>query len=210
MKLYNKDSKFAKKPFVVIFESFIYLLIIVILLPLATPSFKRTNIRGRTPQVCASDIRVLTGAVEMYNMDNATFMQDLNQNILLQGHYIKEKLDDSCIYKSLGNLAEDGIIYCETHGDVIGVKIKPEMSILDYQKQKKIIIDERNSEKEKKQKEDTIKLIILIALILSLPLFHLISNMFINETKSKFMFVYIEPPFYVLIICIIAIFLSNN
>ena len=95
MKLYNKDSKFAKKPYLVIFESIIIFIIFLILLAMVTPNFKKTNIRGRTQKGCASDIRVLTGAVENYNMDKATMMQNLDQNLLLQGHYINSIFDNT-------------------------------------------------------------------------------------------------------------------
>lgn len=211
MKLYNKDSKFAKKPYLVIFESIIIFIIFLILLAMVTPNFKKTNIRGRTQKGCASDIRVLTGAVENYNMDKATMMQNLDQNLLLQGHYINsifDKRNSSCIYKSFGNLTEDGIIYCETHGDLIGIKIKPEMTMQDYKNQEKIIIAEKNAENEKLHKKEIIRLITTIAILILLftfPLFHLISHIIINETKCNYIDA-IELSFFLTFNLIIFIF----
>ena len=41
-------------------------------------------------KACYSNIRVLTGAVEMYNMDHSIMMKELDFNTLIQEHYLKQ------------------------------------------------------------------------------------------------------------------------
>lgn len=68
---------------------------------------------------CYSNIRVLTGAVEMYNMDHATMMSTLDTDTLVKEHYLKyppKGPDPDCEYYSEGDLIEDGIIACKKHG----------------------------------------------------------------------------------------------
>ena len=61
---------------------YIYLIGVVgfIFLNLLIPSFKRVHHSSRD-KVCYSNIRVLQGAVEMYNMDIETMMTTLEQSI---------------------------------------------------------------------------------------------------------------------------------
>ena len=80
---------------------------------------------------CASNQRVMLGAVEMYNMDHSDMMQELNINELLKPYkskYSKQsfpylKSDPSnnkfgCEYTSQGDLTRDGNIICKKHGTV--------------------------------------------------------------------------------------------
>ncbi len=75
---------------------------------------------------CYSNIRIIQGAVEMYNMDSNTQMSELKVDDLIDGHYIKEKPilpEISCSY--LGrDLEKDGNVYCKFHGDIKGIKGK--------------------------------------------------------------------------------------
>ncbi len=94
---------------------------------------------------CYSNIRILQGAVEMYNMDNKVLMDNLEIDILKSGNYIKEKPvspETSCAY--LGNdLSNEGTVYCTYHGDMQGLTAG-----LYYEKQLK--------EKEIKERNDKI------------------------------------------------------
>ena len=85
-----------------------------------TPSvFARRTDRVKA---CFSNQRVILGAIEMYNMDSSTMMEELNSHnmqLLIDGKYLKAeptKYDNHCEYSSKGNLTEDGEIYCEYHG----------------------------------------------------------------------------------------------
>ena len=74
-------------------------------------------------KACFSNIRVIQGAVEMYNMDNDIKMENLNIENLQKGYYLKGKPDKpetSCEYKSIGDLSKEGegIVFCTYHGDV--------------------------------------------------------------------------------------------
>ena len=75
-------------------------------------------------KACYSNIRVITGAVEMYNMDVKTLMTTLDTNTLLEKKYIKPMIppEKDCEYHSEGNIAKDGYIYCKRHGDIEGLR----------------------------------------------------------------------------------------
>lgn len=82
-------------------------------------------------KACLSNIRVIQGAVEMYNMNSSTPINHLNDNsidTLLKNNYLKivpSKPESSCEYVSNGNLSEQGVVYCKYHGGVDENKIKP-------------------------------------------------------------------------------------
>jgi hypothetical protein len=87
-------------------------------------------------KACYSNLRVLQGAVEMYNMDVVTKMTSLDQPTLINGKYIKSSYPLFCpitekkgIYTEKGNLTEDGEIICTYHGGLIAEGI--------YNKEKK-------------------------------------------------------------------------
>ena len=72
----------------------------------------------RTPESakvksCWSNIRVITGAVEMYNMDNSIMMDKLDFDLLLKGKYLKQMPEG--YYANHGKLTEDGYVYCVYH-----------------------------------------------------------------------------------------------
>lgn len=76
-------------------------------------------------KACASNIRVLTGAVEMYNMDHLEMMKKLDINKLINSSpsgftYLKaepSKPEPECKYVSEGDLSSvNGFIKCEKHG----------------------------------------------------------------------------------------------
>ena len=69
---------------------------------------------------CYSNIRVMLGAVEMYNMDNSVMMTELDIQKLVDGKYLKNepsKPDPDCSYYSEGDITKDGLIKCRKHGN---------------------------------------------------------------------------------------------
>ena len=68
---------------------------------------------------CYSNIRVLQGAVEMYNMDSSTMMDRLDVDLLIKGKYLKERPispHPNCNYSENGDLSGDGVVVCSIHG----------------------------------------------------------------------------------------------
>lgn len=72
-------------------------------------------------RACFSNIRVLTGGVEMYNMDHATMMSTLDMDVLVKERYLRSPIkgpDPECEYYTEGDLTQDGIIACKKHGAI--------------------------------------------------------------------------------------------
>ncbi|MBQ3644361.1 MAG: hypothetical protein II961_07160 [Candidatus Riflebacteria bacterium] len=86
----------------------------------AIPNFKAARSSARE-KACYSNMRVLQGAVEMYNMDHATMMSNLDIPTLVKEGYLKGELrgpEPDCDYFSKGDLSKDGCIFCKRHGCV--------------------------------------------------------------------------------------------
>ncbi len=89
------------------------------------PNFRRAREQSRE-KACYANMRVLLGAVEMYNMDNQQQLCMIDDQIidgLQQGNYLKggiSKPEQNCAYLSSGDLAGTGTIYCAIHGCVEG------------------------------------------------------------------------------------------
>ena len=102
-------------------ELMIVIAIIGILAAMAIPNFKKARASARQ-KACYSNIRVIQGAVEMYNMDSANMMNSLKTEDLISGHYLKEKPvapETQCDYKG-ENLENEGSVFCNFHGDLQG------------------------------------------------------------------------------------------
>jgi competence protein ComGC len=103
-------------------ELLIVIAIIGILVAMPRPMVRKERIGESRKRVCYSNIRILQGAVEMYNMDVATMTNILDQEELRKSGYIKGSADLTCpeSYKkgtySGTNLTEDGEIICSYHG----------------------------------------------------------------------------------------------
>ncbi len=103
---------------------FVVYIIYIIVFTLFGPdmSFTHGDKKSSRKKACYSNIRILQGAVEMYNMDNSIMMKDLDMNKLLENKYINNRIElpeTSCSY--IGKeLTGDGTIYCELHGDLVG------------------------------------------------------------------------------------------
>jgi hypothetical protein len=90
-------------------------------------------------KVCFVDQKVISGAVEMYNMDHSIPMTDFKdefistkKGLLVAEGYLKNpvtKAHSKCRYLSYGDLTKDGVLYCSYHGyhaaePRLGVEIK--------------------------------------------------------------------------------------
>ncbi|GEM_PF-975506 len=101
-------------------ELMIVVAIIGVLAAIATPNFRKARSSARD-KACMANIRVLSGAVEMYNMDNPGMMHQLDMDALLKGKYLKSKIigaESDCRYLAIGDLSEGGEIYCQLHGNI--------------------------------------------------------------------------------------------
>ena len=80
----------------------------------------RASVRDKS---CFSNIRVIQGAIEMYNMDISDRIEHIEPdtiNRLVKGKYLKtepSKPETTCEYKSIGDLTEGGFVFCTYHGD---------------------------------------------------------------------------------------------
>ncbi|MBU1107785.1 MAG: hypothetical protein KKB51_14020 [Candidatus Riflebacteria bacterium] len=96
---------------------------------------------GGREKACAANMRVMLGAVEMYNMDNTEMMHELNIDPLVKDKYLKSApvCPDGGTYSAHGDLVEDGQIACSIHNTVEDLKkydgpAKPEAA-QDYSSQ---------------------------------------------------------------------------
>jgi len=77
-------------------------------------------------KACHANQRVLAGAIEMYNADNAKTIKAISHadvtsatGTLIVDRYLKSPItppDPACEYRSYGDLNGPGIIYCTHHG----------------------------------------------------------------------------------------------
>ncbi|PKL47573.1 MAG: hypothetical protein CVV42_12640 [Candidatus Riflebacteria bacterium HGW-Riflebacteria-2] len=79
------------------------------------------NLGDRAPQIdrfCAANQRTITGAVEMYNMDHATMMDELDLDKLVKDGYLRSKPVCNSGSEYYGrDLAGKGVVRCPVHGD---------------------------------------------------------------------------------------------
>jgi len=95
-----------------------------VLAAIAIPNFHKARMNAKR-QACFANQRVLTGAIEMYNMDNATMKTSLIREdyqpggALIKNGYLQNDLplpEPGCEYFSSGDLTKDGRIECRIHG----------------------------------------------------------------------------------------------
>ena len=102
-----------------------------ILAALFIPNSPRCVKSSAREKHCFSNIRILTGAIEMYVMDHEKPFRELTESSLeelIRDHYLKSYIikdkGKECEYKSKGELDLDkkdsGFIYCTYHGDIDG------------------------------------------------------------------------------------------
>ncbi|MGM0599506.1 MAG: VIT domain-containing protein [Candidatus Rifleibacteriota bacterium] len=89
----------------------------------AVPNFRKARGQARV-KACYANMRVLLGAVEMYNMDHTDMMTVVTEkevDILVQEGYLKSRLThptNECAYGTIGDLSNSGYICCLEHGTV--------------------------------------------------------------------------------------------
>lgn len=89
------------------------------------PNFRKAREQSRE-KACYANMRVILGAVEMYNMDHNPMLCMVDGQVidgLTQANYLKgsiNKPENGCAYLSSGDLAGGGVIYCALHGCVEG------------------------------------------------------------------------------------------
>jgi len=97
-----------------------------VLAAIAIPNFQRARMQAQK-SACFANQRVLLGAIEMYNMDNATmktslFPEDYGPGgVLVMKGYLSAGLflpTPGCSYSSVGDLSKGGSIKCAIHGGV--------------------------------------------------------------------------------------------
>ena len=80
-------------------------------------------------KACAANMRVMNGAIEMYNMDNTPMLKDVSEDMVLEGGVIVksgllkqpiQKPTEKCKYIFTGDFSQVdvGVISCEAHGTV--------------------------------------------------------------------------------------------
>ena len=158
-------------------EFIILIAIIGVLAAMAMPNHSRRGSAGARRKACASNIRVISGAVEMYNMDSKESMIYLDLNKLVEGKYLKtmpSSPETGCKYYSIGDISqlddmhedEKGLIFCEFHGDLDNFKIKPGMTFNDYKYEKKRIKEEKEREEFQKKVMGQMIALLVVGLII--------------------------------------------
>ncbi|MBI3038307.1 hypothetical protein HYY75_04535 [bacterium] len=115
----------AKKgPEFTFLELMIVIAIILICAAMAIPNFKKCYRQQSREKACYANMRVILGAIEMYNMDYSAQQKTMNPNVeglLVSGGYLKNhipKPDMNCEYGATEDLTASGVIICKVHGTV--------------------------------------------------------------------------------------------
>ncbi len=119
----NKVTQNKKSRFSILLLIF-YIFGVVLFFFGSLPSFSSRKLSNYSTRqkACYSNIRVIQGAVEMYNTDSKELMNNLDIDNLIKGHNLKEepsKPETSCNYTG-NDLNDLGSVYCTYHGDLQG------------------------------------------------------------------------------------------
>ncbi|HMM61001.1 MAG TPA: prepilin-type N-terminal cleavage/methylation domain-containing protein [Candidatus Rifleibacterium sp.] len=110
-------------------ELMIVIAIIGILAAIAIPNFRKAREQARE-KACYANMRVILGAIEMYNMDKTSMLKSMadagdpttSASALVSGKYLKSpvnKPEMSCGYGGT-ELDGTGLIFCDVHGTIEG------------------------------------------------------------------------------------------
>lgn len=102
-------------------ELMIVVVIIAVLAAISIPNFRKSREQARD-KACFANQRVLTGSVEMYNMDNETPMRSLNIQQLVSRSYMKSapsSPERGCQY----SFNQNGDVACRLHGSFEGDRL---------------------------------------------------------------------------------------
>lgn len=94
----------------------VILVLINAFLLMPRPYKKSDSFPGEKP--CFHNQRIITNAIEMYNIDKDQKMTSLDLSVLLEEKYLKElpqKPIKECEYYSEGDISKDGYIACKRH-----------------------------------------------------------------------------------------------
>lgn len=114
----------SRKGFTLI-ELMIVIAIIGILAAIAIPNFRKAREQARE-KACYANVRVILGAIEMYNMDHSSMKEALSAadyqtgGPLISAQYLKTPItppETGCTYAG-SNLSTTGRISCQIHGTV--------------------------------------------------------------------------------------------
>lgn len=91
----------------------------------AIPNFRKAREQARH-KACYANMRVLLGAVEMYNMDHPedqmiSVLTEREIGVLIAGKYLKSEIsrpEPDCVYGTIGDLTGTGRVCCSVHGTV--------------------------------------------------------------------------------------------
>jgi hypothetical protein len=97
-------------------------------------------------KACYVNMRLLLGAVEMYNLDHATCIKSLipdhyadKNSILISQKYLRNYLvrpTENCAYYSRGDLSTvDSAIFCREHGAVESIEELANMGLIKAEKE---------------------------------------------------------------------------
>ncbi|MBI3039840.1 hypothetical protein HYY75_12475 [bacterium] len=114
----------VKRRIFTIIDFLIIMVVFAVLAAIAVPNFKCYARPQSREKACYANMRVILGAIEMYNMDNSAWQNTMNSNVegqLVSGGYLKNQVskpDINCDYGATGDLTQSGKVVCQEHGTV--------------------------------------------------------------------------------------------
>lgn len=112
-----------------IMEALLVLLVVGALVAIVVPTRpKSSRLHGK--RACQFNVRVITGAVELYNQDRAdpdkhitTELDDptKDDSIFIKEKYLKSPVippEKGCYYRIIGDMSKKGTVSCDLHGTV--------------------------------------------------------------------------------------------